>query len=341
MKFIILLSTVCLASIGELVLARHSNLHEWVQYKKVHGKVYEAPEEDSQRFSLFLAAKEQIRKHNAKPEASYRLALNHLSDLTPEEAAKSKGFIYDPVKHMKRLGASKYDPFLQEILADPAPVPDEIDWRKVPGRVTTVKNQGGCASCWAFSTTGLLEGQQVVRNITKQLVSLSEQDLVDCSQSDYGCGGGDMDSALADIEKMGGIESEKDYPYKFGEARSLGDDECHFKKSKAVMTDSGSVDLPENDHDVIRATVAKYGPVAIALEANESFRAYSSGIFDDPKCGTALDHAVLIVGYGKCPKHGDYYIVKNSWGENWGERGYIRIKPGVCGVGSVAIISKF
>jgi len=329
---IALCALVCFATIGELVLARHSSALEWTQYKREHGKVYGA-EEDAKRFSLFLAAKDEIRRHNANPASSHKLGLNHLSDYSHEEFAKLNGFRQNAVEHKLRLATIKHDEFVQSILNDPSPLPAEVDWRKVPNRVSAVKSQGHCGSCWAFATTGLLEGQEVNANKSK-MISLSEQDLMDCSDSNYGCGGGIMDSALDDIAHMGGIESEKDYPYKAVEGK------CRFIKTKVVMTDKKGVDLPQHE-DAIKTFVAKYGPVAIAMYADE-MKHYKSGVFSSPFCDEDPDHAVLVVGYGTDPKMGDYWLVKNSWGPKWGEQGYFRIKRGVqmCSIGSFATIAK-
>uniref|UniRef100_A0A6G1S8K2 Cathepsin L n=1 Tax=Aceria tosichella TaxID=561515 RepID=A0A6G1S8K2_9ACAR len=336
MKASILLVLVCLAAISELVLARRSSLHEWRQYKRQHGKIYETPEEEGHRFSLFLATKEYIRQHNTNDQVSYKLGLNHMADWTQEERASLKGLRYDPIEHERRLEASRNDPFLQAILDDPAPVPAEVDWRKVPNRVTEVKDQGQCGGCWAFASTGVLEGQQVVRNFTKTLVPLSEQDLIDCSQQNMGCDGGLMSLAFSDVESTGGIENEIDYPFK-------GDDgvNCSLKKDKIVMTDSGSVDLPQHNEQIIKATVSKYGPVSTGIFASPKFQYYTSGVFNDPDCNDKLDHAVLIVGYGKDPKEGDFWIVKNSWSDAWGDKGYIKMKFGICGIGKMSTIAKF
>uniref|UniRef100_A0A6G1SNZ3 Cathepsin L n=1 Tax=Aceria tosichella TaxID=561515 RepID=A0A6G1SNZ3_9ACAR len=335
MKSIILLALFCFATVGfELALARHSNLHEWEQYKRQHGKVYETPEEDSSRFSLFLAAKERVAQHNANDQASYKMSLNHLSDWTPEESAMLNGFRHDSLEPAKLIKTSNQRQYLKALKrASNVTIPDEIDWRKVPNRVTAVKDQGKCASDWAFATTGTLEGQMVNTEAKrKQLVPLSEQQLIDCSKLNRGCHGGNMAIALDYISSVGGIESEKNYPY-------IGTDNetCKSDKSKFVMTADGA-DERDDTEDQLKFTVAIVGPVATALRANDNLKHYKSGIFTDPNCGFHLDHAVLIVGYGTDPTVGEYWIVKNSWSSSWGENGYFRIKRGDCGIGNLFVV---
>uniref|UniRef100_A0A6G1S9T0 Cathepsin L n=1 Tax=Aceria tosichella TaxID=561515 RepID=A0A6G1S9T0_9ACAR len=333
----ILLMFAYLTTIGELVMARLLNLHEWKQYKQQHGKVYDSPEEDARRFLLFLATKEQVRLHNANEQADYKLGLNHMSDWTQAERARLRGFRYDPIEHDERVKLSKADPFLGEILADPTPIPSELDWRQVPNRVGPVKNQGWkCAGCWAFSTTGALEGQQVVRNFTKELIPLSEQELIDCSNRNLGCVYGEMSKAMEDIPLIGGIESSVDYGYIDNFYFR-----CIFDPDKIVMTDSGSIELPMNNATLLKEVVAKFGPVSIGIAMNDRYHSYRSGIFTDPTCGNTLNHASLIVGYGTDAKLGDYWILKDSLSDAWGEGGFMRIKLDICGIGLVSVIPKF
>jgi len=191
-------------------------------------------------------------------------------------------------------------------------------------------NQEQCGSCWAFSATGSLEGAHCVAS--GKLVSLSEQHLVDCAtkEGNMGCRGGDMEMAFKYVQRVGGLCTEEDYPY---EAR---DGKCRASKCTPQFKISGWSEVPHDNADALRAAVAKYGPVAIAIEADQMpFQFYSGGVFKGA-CGTNLDHGVLVVGYGT--ENGeDYFLVKNSWGASWGDNGYIKMtanggKHGECGM---------
>merc|ERR1712072_448577 len=203
-----------------------------------------------------------------------------------------------------------------------------IDW-VAKGAVTPVKNQKHCGSCWAFSSTGALEGAYFVAS--GKLVSLSEEDLVQCDTAhDHGCRGGLMDNAFKFVEKNG-IASEADYPYTsgYGTTGSCKSDLEH----RPVVTIESYTDVPSGDENALKAAASKQ-PVAVAIEADKSaFQLYSGGVLDNPGCGQQLDHGVLLVGYGT-DSGKDYWKVKNSWGASWGEQGYIRMvrNKNQCGI---------
>ena len=204
-------------------------------------------------------------------------------------------------------------------------LPTQIDWREYIA-VTPVKDQGQCGSCWAFSTTGALEGVYAINH--NKLVSFSEQELIDCDNfknggKNHGCNGGIMDNAFQWIENNGGLCTEEDYPYISSNGQTQ-------KCQKTCRTVSNStiqkwVDVEATDYSFM--TALNQQPVSVAIQADQrEFQLYSSGVYT-AKCGTTLDHGVLTVGYDSQDNQ-DYYILKNSWGITWGEQGYIKLGRG-------------
>lgn len=257
-----------------------------------------------------------IAHHNSNNENTFTLASNKFADYTPAEYKKLLGY-----KRMPKANA-QYAEF------DLTAVPDSIDWR-TKGAVTPVKDQGQCGSCWAFSTTGSLEGRDAIATGTLQ--SYSEQQLVDCDYStdgNQGCNGGDMGLAM-DYSAKNPLELESDYPYK------AIDGKCSYKADKGHSKNKGHTNVKQNSLPDLKAAIAQ-GPVSVAIEADTMvFQFYNGGILNSKSCGTNLDHGVLAVGYGS-ENNKPYYIVKNSWGPSWGEQGYLRIAQvdgaGICGI---------
>jgi len=222
------------------------------------------------------------------------------------------------------------EPIIQHNIDLVHEAPEKVDWRNKHA-VTHVKNQEQCGSCWAFSTTGGVEG--VVAIHTGVLHNISEQQLVDCStnEGNQGCNGGSMDQAFQYIIDNNGLCSEEEYPYQAIEEK------C--QSCKSVVNIANYSDIERNNEKILKVAVS-HQPVSVGIQANQpSFQQYSKGIYSDPNCGTQLDHGVLIVGYGHDKLNDmDYWIVKNSWGKDWGEEGYIRIQrnvndsKGLCGI---------
>ena len=255
--------------------------------------------------------------------------MNQFGDLESSEIVN----IYNGFKMQERSNTSKM------FVADPnfKPGTDTVDWR-TKGYVTEIKNQGQCGSCWAFSTTGSLEGQHF--KSTGKLVSLSEQNLVDCSAryGNNGCKGGLMDNAFRYIEANGGIDTEESYPYR------AHDETCNFRKSDVGAMCTGYVDVSREDEKALTQASEMVGPISVAIDASRSsFHFYKSGVYYESECSsTRLDHGVLVVGYGSEGGQ-DYYIVKNSWGTSWGMDGYInmsRNKNNNCGIATQASYPK-
>jgi len=306
---------------------------DWEVYKDLHSKTYADEEEEHEHMLTFLANQQRARQHNeafARGEVSFELdAWNYLADLPLSE------YRY----RFNGYRQSHIDPnctrFLQPM--NVGDLPESLDWRE-HGYVTEVKNQGNCGSCWAFSATGAIEGQH--KRATGALVSLSEQNLVDCTDGppydNAGCDGGIMEFAFKYIQDNKGIDSEASYPYVAREQK-----ECRFNRSTVSATVSGCVMLKFADEGMLKAAVATQGPVSVLIDAKHlSFVLYKSGVYDEKDCSFfSPNHALLVVGYGTDPNHGDYWIVKNSWGTKWGDAGYIRMsrnKSNQCGIASLA-----
>lgn len=219
-------------------------------------------------------------------------------------------------------------------------IPESMDWR-LHGAVTGVKDQSYCGSCWAFSATGALEGQYFRKS--NVLVSLSEQEMIDCTSqyANHGCNGGLPDRAYL-YAMQNGVENEASYPYSgvLGVCRNNLHPLYHSQNQKIKAT--GLVQIPKGDEQKLKEAIATIGPISVSIDASQpSFQLYSSGIYSDPLCSSeVLDHSVLIVGYGTDELKQDYYIVKNSWGSSWGENGYFKLARNHnnhCGIASFAI----
>ncbi|KAF7840802.1 cysteine proteinase RD21a-like [Senna tora] len=285
-----------------------------------HGKAYNALGEKERRFEIFKDNLRFIDEHNRVENRSFQLGLTRFADLTNEEyRSVYLGVRFNRSAAGLRLSASRKSG--RYAYRDGDELPETVDWR-AKGAVGPVKDQGQCGSCWAFSTIAAVEG--INKIVTGDLISLSEQELVDCDKSfNQGCNGGLMDNAFEFIIQNGGIDTQADYPY-------------HARDSTLVSID-GYEDVPENDENSLKKAVANQ-PVSVAIEAGgRAFQLYQSGVFSG-LCGTELDHGVVTVGYGT--ENGkDYWLVRNSWGPSWGEEGYIKLernlensKSGKCGI---------
>jgi len=218
------------------------------------------------------------------------------------------------------------------LAADPV-----VDWR-TKGAVTDVKDQGQCGSCWSFSATGSIEGAWQIAG--HPLVSLSEQNLMDCSvaQGNEGCSGGLMDSAFDYVIANHGLDTEESYPY------TAKNGVCKYSAANSAVNVTAYKDVPTKNETVLASFVSNYGPVSVGIDAaHSSFQLYQSGVYSDKACSqTQLDHGVLVVGYGHDDAtNSDYWIVKNSWGTVWGQQGYMWMAKdtnNMCGIATLASI---
>ncbi|XP_013139369.1 PREDICTED: cathepsin L1-like [Papilio polytes] len=299
---------------------------EWNTFKLKHGKKYD-PLEEHHRKQVFLYNKHIVEEHNQRylrGETTYYMRINEFSDYFDTEINNSLyGFnITDYLLHVDK-GATFIRPTDY--------IPEEINWEH-RGAVTPVKNQRGCACCWAFSATGALEGQVFLsKNV---LVSLSEQNLVDCDSRGDGCSSsGNMLSAFAYVSQNQGIDREDAYPYY---ARKQ---QCAFKNVTVGARSAGFTAIMFGNELILKEAVATRGPISIAFHAMHSFRTYKGGIYYEDRCNANnLNHAMLVVGYGR-ERNQDYWLVKNSWGTGWGLKGYAKVarnRGNNCGIATIA-----
>jgi len=301
------------ALISYVAFAKHTEEEYWAGWLKFlalesaqeRHNFYKTKAEHDERFEIFKENMEKIKKHNSG-EHSWTMGITQFSDMTKQE-----------FKEYIACGSFKHTP---SATVHDAPAgwgknsTSSIDWT-TKGAVTPVKNQGSCGSCWAFSTTGGIEGRYFIAK--GQLNSLSEQDLVDCSKENSGCNGGLMDYAFSFVEGNSGLCSEDEYTYTATHHWRCKEDGCTkydpITSYKDVTSSTAALESACNG-----------GPVSIAIEADQdSFQQYTGGVLT-AACGTSLDHGVLLVGYGTDGSD-DYWKVKNSWGGDWGESGYIRL----------------
>jgi C1A family cysteine protease len=332
--------TTCLLLSSTVVVADLTT--EFSAFKVKFGKTYASAAEEAQRLEVFAANFVRVEKINAEAGVGATNGVTKFSDLTEEEFKAT---------YLRRAGLEAHSEFpmwdgectackrFPEHKALMAAPPTDFDW-ETKGAVTKVKDQGQCGSCWTFGTTGDVEGTWFLANNT--LTSLSEQELVSCdTATNEGCNGGLQEDAFVYVEKHG-LTTEASYPYTSGGGK---DGRCESAKIVAPLTKISSwvqVSKTAAGEAGMKDALSKSGPITIGINAGH-LQTYRSGIMDPAICrssASALDHAVLVVGYGT--ENGqDYWKIKNSWAADWGEKGYFRIVGGKnkCGIASDAVHS--
>ncbi|XP_053973401.1 procathepsin L [Hylaeus volcanicus] len=301
----------------------------WNAYKSRYNKTYSDNEETARR----LAWEENlvtIYKHNMMAAAGHHdftLRDNHMADLGTRQ------YMRDMVKLIpSRKRRVSQGPMVGAVLHDPRHIPRQLDWRE-KGFKTPAQNQRDCGSCYAYSIAGSIQGQ--IFKETGMLIPLSEQQLIDCSAStgNMGCSGGSLRNTLRYLEKAKGLMAQEHYPYRGKQGR------CHFQEHMSVVNITSWAVLPARDERALEAAVATIGPIAASINASpKTFQLYHTGVYNDEVCSSDMvNHAMLIVGYTPTE-----WILKNWWGEEWGENGYMRLAKNKnrCGIANYAAYAK-
>ncbi|KAJ1424636.1 Peptidase C1A, papain C-terminal [Sesbania bispinosa] len=294
----------------KLNAASLSERHE--QWMAKYGKIYKDAAEKENRFQIFKNNVELIESFNAAGNKPYKLSTNQFADQTNEEFKSS----HNGYKRINGLSITTETPFWHGSVSS---VPATIDWRK---RGAVTPNQESRHMCWVYSSVAATEGIHAIT--TGKLVSLSEQELIDCDTNGKSqeCEGGSIEDGFEFIVKHG-ITSEANYPVREGNGT------CNTQKENSPVAHiKGYEKVPSNNEEALLLAVA-HQPVSVAIDAGSNvFQFYSGGVLSGD-CGTVLDHAAAVVGYGVTNDGTNYWIVKNSWGTAWGEEGYIRMKRGI------------
>ncbi|KAL3851377.1 hypothetical protein ACJIZ3_013259 [Penstemon smallii] len=275
-----------------------------------HKRYYDNNEEREKRFNIFKDNVKYIESFNRVGGQTYELEVNAFADLTKEEfLTKYAG------NYMPSLKGSPSSSFKYENVKEVSP---SLDWRD-KGAVTPVQNQAHCGACWAFSAVAAIEG--IVQIKSGVQTSLSEQHIMDCDGAPNGCQGGRMEHAFEFVNKNGVLASDKDYPYQMAEGTCSWD-----HPSSLAVKINGYERVPSKNETALLMAVANQ-PVSVAIDPS-LFQFYKSGVLKG-KCGTKLTHAVAVVGYGTNEDGIKFWLLKNSWGGDWGENGYIRLERGI------------
>uniref|UniRef100_A0A8D2AZ04 Cathepsin L1-like n=1 Tax=Sciurus vulgaris TaxID=55149 RepID=A0A8D2AZ04_SCIVU len=321
---------LCMRTVSAALALDHSLHAQWHEWKAKHGKTYSKNEEGWRR-AVWEKNLRMIEQHNgeySQGKHGFTMAMNAFGDMTNEEFGQVRNsFQYQKLREGQL--------FQEPLFGD---VPDSVDWRE-EGYVTPVKDQPRTPRprwCLAVAT-GALEGQMFRK--TGVLVSLSEQNLLDCSrvQGNQGCHGGLMDSAFQYIKDNGGLDSEESYPYE----AQVGS--CRYNPENSAANDTGVMYIPKHEA-ALKKAVATVGPISVSIDASlQSFQFYEKGIYYDAECKShEPNHAVLVVGYGfegTDPESNKYWLVKNSWSTGWGIDGYMKMardQNNLCGIASAA-----
>lgn len=302
---------------------KNSTKTEWKRFKEEFNKTYESNGEEQKRYKIFKKNLLNILKHNNRYEEgkeTYLQEINRFGDLTEKE--------FSDIYGLSELSGDSIVHYTEESVENRSSITnatlEHFDWRDF-GAVTPAKDQGKCGSCWIFSAVSALESYNFIQ--TGELLSLSEQHVVDCYSNDT-CKGGHP-YAAADFVKVHGIYLESDYPY------TAGQDTCRNITKSRILIDFNSTYYAYGGDEMLKEGIKEHGPLSICLYVTAKWRFYSSGVWYHNECSPNSNHCVVIVGYGT-ENGNDYWLMKNSWGANWGLDGYIKVArnkhPNYCGI---------
>jgi len=343
------------ATLFGLTTASLTNDYQWHSWKQENGISFKTKSEESRRYNIFSASRNFVNVHNSRAAQgleTYTVTLNKFAALEPEEFEER--YLNKRMQDPKVGIVTEYQCDGNMYSNSGNSNPSELSWVNgrtgyVSGnsRVTSVKDQGSCGSCWSFATTAVLEAT-MCENDDKDCDSwtgLAPQQLVDCMSynrninlnpyDDHGCSGGFITNGVRSANMYGGVMNWDDYPYISGSTKT--EQECVYDDSISNLNiSSGCKILPANDEITMADAVANVGPLGIGINASgRGFSLYSGGVYSDPSCNAKLNHAVTVTGYGTLGDQ-DYFEVKNSWGAAWGDQGFINIARnagGMCGIG--------
>jgi C1A family cysteine protease len=306
-------------------LAQDSVTQQFIAFQHKYNKNYATKEEYNYRLAVFHKNLKHIEHKNRKAGGMTQFAVNHFSDMTKEEFKNTILMTKLPPAIPVESG-----PYHNESFKGMA-IPTSFDWRNTPGVVTPIYNQGDCGSCWAFSATENIESQCALGS--HGLTSLSMQQIVSCDTTDYGCGGGWPYHAYAYVASAGGQDSYSSYPY------TAENTPCDFIQADIVAelnpSDSWTYVTQSQDESEMATYLVAHGPLSVCVDASE-WSSYSSGVFMASECTTSIDHCVDAVGYNTAANP-PYWIIRNSWGTDWGMSGYMYLQYGAdaCAVAQV------
>jgi C1A family cysteine protease len=312
MKALLILAILLFVGLAAARDIHRDVYRKFVEFETKFQKNYATHAERQSRLEIFADNLLLVDEMNQAHDGAV-FGVTKFMDLTPREFK----YLYLTATPSNEF---KNDDQMMDIdVKGPADLPATIDWRNTAGVITPVKNQEQCGSCWAFSATEAIESAWVLANNTQQI--LGPQQIVDCDHNDGGCGGGNTNTAYEYVIKAGGQETAKDYPY----TGQNGACKFHSSEVAAKITSFKYISTSaKQELGTMLTYVGTKGPVSVCVDA-APWQYYNGGVLKS--CGDQVDHCVQVVGYDTMSSL-DVWLVRNSWGADWGEKGYIYIERG-------------